>query len=174
YPVFVKPVRGSASVAINKVYDKETVELLFAHGDNLMVQEYMDGQEIGADVYIDLVSEEIVSIFTKKKIAMRAGETDKSVSFKDEKLFALIEKLVEETGYRGQIDIDIFEIGGEYYVSEVNPRFGGGYPHAYECGCDHMKLIVENLYGNANQKNIGDYEEGIFMMKYNEIMMKKL
>lgn len=28
YPVFVKPVRGSASIAISKVYDKETVELL--------------------------------------------------------------------------------------------------------------------------------------------------
>ena len=70
-----------------------------------MVQEYLDGQEIGADVYIDLVSEEIVSIFMKKKIAMRAGETDKSVSFKDERLFALIEKFVKDTGYRGQIDI---------------------------------------------------------------------
>lgn len=29
----------------------------------------------------------------------------------------------------GQIDIDIFDINGEYYISEVNPRFGGGYPH---------------------------------------------
>ena len=29
YPVFVKPVRGSASIAISKVYDKETIELLF-------------------------------------------------------------------------------------------------------------------------------------------------
>ena len=52
YPVFVKPVRGSASVAISKVYDKETIELLFKHNDNLMIQEFLNGQEIGADVYI--------------------------------------------------------------------------------------------------------------------------
>ena len=119
YPVFVKPAKGSASIAISKVYDKETIELLFAHGEGLMIQEFLDGQEIGADVYIDMISGEVVSIFTKKKILMRAGETDKAVSFKDEKLFVLIEDFVKKAGYRGQIDIDIFEIDGEYYISEV-------------------------------------------------------
>lgn len=174
YPVFVKPYRGSASISISKVYDKETVDLLFAHEDDLMIQEFLDGQEIGADVYIDLLSGEVVSIFTKKKIKMRAGETDKAVSFKDPELFALIEKFVNEAGYRGQIDIDIFEIDGQYYISEVNPRFGGGYPHAYESGCDHMKLILNNLNGIANQKNIGAYEDGIYMMKYNEVKIRKI
>ena len=173
YPVFVKPVQGSASISISKVYDKETVDLLFDHSDNLMIQEFLNGQEIGADVYIDMISGDVVSIFTKKKLVMRAGETDKAVSFKDEKLFALIERFVKEIGFRGQIDIDIFEIGGEYYISEVNPRFGGGYPHAYECGCDHMTLICNNLRGISNEKNIGNYEENLVMMKYNEIMIRK-
>lgn len=173
YPVFVKPARGSASIAISKVYDKETVELLFAHDEGLMIQEYLNGQEIGADVYIDMVSGEIVSIFTKKKLKMRAGETDKAVSFKDDKLFELIKKFVSEAGYRGQIDIDIFDIDGEYYISEVNPRFGGGYPHAYECGADHMNLIVHNLEGNKNECVVGkNYDAGTYMMKYNEIMIK--
>ena len=173
YPVFVKPVQGSASISISKVYDQETVELLFAHSDNLMIQQFLDGQEIGADVYIDMISGEVVSIFTKKKLVMRAGETDKGVSFKDEKLFTLIERFVKECGFRGQIDIDIFEIGGDYYISEVNPRFGGGYPHAYECGCDHMTLICNNLRGVSNEKKIGTYEENLVMMKYSEIMIRK-
>lgn len=172
FPVFVKPARGSASIAISKVYDKETVELLFDHDDGLMIQEFMNGQEIGADVYIDMISHEVVSIFTKKKIKMRAGETDKAVSFKDERLFALIEEFVKKSGFNGQIDIDIFDIDGEYYISEVNPRFGGGYPHAYESGADHMKLIINNLKGIPNTRNIGNYSEGIYMMKYNEIMIK--
>lgn len=172
YPVFVKPARGSASIAISKVYDKETVELLFAHDEGLMIQEFLNGQEIGADVYIDMISGEIVSIFTKKKLKMRAGETDKAVSFKDDKLFDLIKKFVSKAGYRGQIDIDIFDIDGEYYISEVNPRFGGGYPHAYESGCDHMKLIENNLEGNINKSAIGTYKSDIYMMKYNEICIK--
>lgn len=169
YPVFVKPSRGSASISISKVYDRETVELLFAHEDGLMIQEFLDGQEIGADVYIDMISHEVVSIFTKKKLKMRAGETDKAVSFKDEKLFALIKRFVMDAGYNGQIDIDIFDVNGEYYISEVNPRFGGGYPHAYESGADHMKLIVNNLEGNANECVIGQYENGTYMMKYNDV-----
>ena len=151
----------------------ETVDLLFEQEEGLMIQEYLDGQEIGADVYIDLNSGEVVSIFTKKKLKMRAGETDKAVSFKDEKLFALINSFVKEAGYRGQIDIDIFNIDAENYISEVNPRFGGGYPHAFESGCNHMKLIVNNLNGNVNQKNIGNYKNGIFMMKFNEVMLRK-
>lgn len=174
FPVFVKPARGSASISISKVYDKETVTLLMQHEDGLMIQEFLNGQEIGADVYIDMISGEVVSIFTKKKIKMRAGETDKAVSFKDDRLFDLIVRFVNEAGYRGQIDIDIFDIDGEYYISEVNPRFGGGYPHAYESGCDHMKLILNNLYGKVNENRIGAYEEGIYMMKYNEVCIRKL
>ena len=169
FPVFVKPVRGSASISISKVTDRETVDLLFAHEDGLMIQEFLDGQEIGADVYIDMITGEVVSIFTKKKIKMRAGETDKAVSFKDEKLFELIKEFVIRAGYRGQIDIDIFDINGEYYISEVNPRFGGGYPHAYESGSDHMSLIVNNLEGKANDCVIGNYRENTYMMKYNEL-----
>ena len=139
-----------------------------------MIQEYLDGQEIGADVYIDLISGEVVSVFTKKKIKMRAGETDKAVSFKDPVLFDLIEKFVNEAGFRGQIDIDIFEIGGEYYISEVNPRFGGGYPHAYEAGCDHMKMILKNLRGEINIRSIGLYEDNVVMMKYNEVKIMRI
>ena len=174
YPVFVKPYKGSASISISEAFDMETVETLFHHADDLMVQEYLHGQEIGADVYIDMISGEAVSIFTKKKIKMRAGETDKAVSFKDEELFDFVEKFVKESGYRGQIDIDIFDIDGQYYISEVNPRFGGGYPHAYECGVDHTTLIRNNLEGVVNDRNIGAYEDGIYMMKYNEVKIRKI
>lgn len=171
YPVIVKPVCGSASIGITKAYDRQTVELLFAHSENLMIQQFLDGQEIGADCYIDIISGEVVSIFTKKKILMRAGETDKAVSFQEEALFALIERFVQESCWRGQIDIDLFEVEGTYYLSEVNPRFGGGYPHAYECGVSAPQFILKNLNGQKNEVQIGAYENNVFMMKYNEIKL---
>ncbi len=175
FPVFVKPVRGSASIAINKVENMDTLRLLWNHGDGeLMIQELLDGQEIGADVYIDMISSQVVSIFTKKKLLMRAGETDKAVSFKDQRLFEFIENFVDESGWKGQIDIDIFDVNGTYYISEVNPRFGGGYPHAYMCGVNHMKLIENNVNGIVNQPHIGDYEEGLYMMKYVELDVRPM
>lgn len=173
FPVIVKPVKGSASLSINVAHDAQTVEFLFDHDEGLMIQEYLDGQEIGADCYIDMVSGELVSAFTKKKLLMRAGETDKAVSFKSAQLFDLLERFVDECGWRGPIDIDLFDVDGEYYISEVNPRFGGGYPHAYECGCDFISLISSNVKGFANVKAIGDYDEGVYMMKYNELVVRR-
>lgn len=172
YPVFVKPVEGSASININKVTTKEEIEQLFNQFDNLMIQEFMDGVEYGADVYIDLISKEPVAIFMKEKIVMRAGETDKSVSVKDEKLFDLIKKFVVKAKFSGVIDIDIFKVKGEYYISEVNPRFGGGYPHAYICGVNIPKMVINNLNSIENSSIIGEYNSDVYMMKYNEIKIK--
>ncbi len=174
YPVFVKPVCGSASISISKAPDRETVEFLCSREEDLMIQEFMDGQEYGADVYIDLLSGEVVSIFVKKKLKMRAGETDKAVSVKDEALFSLLCDFVKKMGFRGIIDIDLFEIGGKWYISEVNPRFGGGYPHAYACGVNVPELIINNLEGRINEPAVGNYEAGMVMMKYNEIMVRRI
>ena len=169
FPVFVKPVKGSASININKVMSKEELEVLLNRYNDLMIQEYMDGTEYGADVYVDMISSEPVAIFTKEKIKMRAGETDKSVSFKDEVLFALIMDFVKKAGLTGIIDMDIFKVDGEYYISEVNPRFGGGYPHAYECGVNVPAMIIRNLNGQANKPVVGEYDEDIYMMKYSDV-----
>lgn len=171
YPVIVKPAKGSASAAVTKAYGHEMVEALSAQHENLLIQEFLHGQEIGADCYVDLLSGEVISIFTKKKLAMRAGETDQAVSIKDKRLFYLIEKFLKEAGYRGQVDLDLFEINGEYFISEVNPRFGGGYPHAYLCGVDTPAMIVKNLCGKQNQPCLGQYEAGRYMVKYSEVLM---
>ena len=172
YPVFVKPVRGSASLNINKVSSDQELETLFHLYDDLMIQEFMDGQEYGADVYVDMISGKCTSIFVKKKIKMRAGETDKSVSVKNPELFELIRKFVEKCGFCGMIDIDLFEIGGVFYISEVNPRFGGGYPHAYSCGVNMPSQVLCNLSGRENPVRIGEYKENVCMMKYNEIAVR--
>lgn len=169
FPVFVKPRFGSASLHISKADDLETAEFLFKHQPNMIIQEFLNGQEIGADVYADMLTGRVTAIFTKNKLVMRAGETDKAISFKDEKLFKLISRFVEESGYRAQIDMDIFKVGDEYYISEINPRFGGGYPHAYECGVKTPQMIVNNLYGQENVPAVGEYKDNVVMMKYNEI-----
>lgn len=169
FPVFVKPIEGSASININKVNNKEELETLWNRESGLLIQQFMNGEELGADVYIDMISNEISAIFTKKKIKMRAGETDKSVSIKDNKLFELIKKFVKKAGFKGIIDIDIFEVDGKYYISEVNPRFGGGYPHAYESKVNIPRMIINNLEGKTNNEQIGNYDENVYMMKYNEV-----
>ncbi len=173
FPVFVKPVKGSASININKIESKEQLDVIWNKEDNLLIQEYMNGQEYGVDAYIDMISNEVVSIFIKKKIKMRAGETDKSISVKNEELFDLIKQFVKKVEFKGIIDIDIFCKDNKFYISEVNPRFGGGYPHAYESGVNVPKMIIKNIENKKNDVQIGEYDEGTIMMKYNEIKMLK-
>lgn len=172
FPVFVKPNQGSASIDIQKVFNLKTLKNLYENAQSeLITQEYIDGKEYGIDVYIDKITEEVISIFIKEKLKMRAGETDKSISIKNDKMTQLIKKFVEEMGYLGPVDIDLFEKDGVYYISEVNPRFGGGYPHAYLSGCNFPKFIIKNLKGKNNLSLIGKYSAGTVMMKYNEIKL---
>ena len=173
FPVFVKPEGGSASLDIHVAENHRELDVLFAKQDGLMIQEFMKGQEYGADVYVDMISGKCVSIFLKKKLKMRAGETDKAVSVHDEALFDLIVPFVEKAGFRGEIDIDLFRDGDTWYFSEVNPRFGGGYPHAYACGVDAPSMLARNLRGEVNPPAVGAYEDGVVMMKYNEVMIRR-
>lgn len=169
FPVIIKPRKGSASISVNKVFNIKQAELFFELYEDLIIQEYLDGDEYGIDVYTDLISKKVISIFAKKKIAMRAGETDKAVSVIDKELFELVNNFVTKLDTRGVIDIDVFRVNGEYYISEVNPRFGGGYPVAYECGENYIKYIKNNLEGNINKENIGNYKENINVVKYDTL-----
>lgn len=173
YPVFVKPVKGSASLNINKVENETVLNNLFDSVPDLMIQEYMPGVEYDADAYVDMITGKCVSVFMKRKIRMRAGEADKAVSVNDGAVLKMVADFAEKMGYRGMIDVDLFEDNGTWYVSEVNPRFGGGYPHAYESGVNFCKYVIKNLSGEVCEAEIGNYESGIYMMKYSEIMVRK-
>ncbi len=171
FPVFIKPVHGSASINVQKVEQIEELEFIMKKYNDIMIQEFLDGKEIGVDVYVDILSGEVISIFAKEKIRMRSGETDKSKSLVCNKLFKMIEEFVLKLGIKGPADIDVFKIGSEYFISEVNPRFGGGYPHAYECGENFIEYIKNNLSGVANNPSIGNYEDEVFMLKCDNVKM---
>lgn len=169
FPLFAKPRNGSASIGISVINNMKELETVFSQNDEIIVQEYMQGKEFGVDAYIDMISGELVSLFIKEKVKMRAGETDKSISVKNEKIESMLIDFVKKTNFRGVIDIDIFENQDQYYLSEVNPRFGGGYPHAYGSGVNFPKLIKNNMLGFENPVDIGNYDEDIYMLKYNEV-----
>lgn len=171
-PVFVKPRNGSGSVGARRINNLEALKEAFVTDPSLIVQEYMQCRDLDADVYIDTVSKQPVAIFSKKKISTTIGGANKTVSFKDEKLFQLIKEALKHFEFNGPIDIDFFERDGEYYLSEINPRFGGAYLHAYGAGVDFVKLIENNLNGTANESIIGEYEENIVMMMYDSVVIK--
>ena len=160
FPVFVKPRTGSGSVGARKVQDAETLKALCDADSSLIVQRLMQG-DLDADVYIDTISHKAVSAFSKRKLETKIGGASKTISFKDENLFEFIRRITELLKFNGPVDMDFFYQDGTYYLSEVNPRFGGAYLHAYGAGVDFIKLIKNNLDGIENAPLNALYRLGI-------------
>ena len=171
FPVFVKPRTGSGSVGARKVSAYDELVILMQEEPELIIQEYMDCQDLDADVYIDTINHKAVSAFSKKKIETRIGGASKTVSFKDPALFEFIKKIVSIMKFNGPVDMDFFFKDGEYYLSEINPRFGGAYLHAYGAGVDFIQMIENNLRGTENTPSFGEYEEGVVMMMYDSVVI---
>lgn len=172
FPVFVKPKTGSGSVGAERMDNMEQLKGVFADGQDLIIQKFMQGTDIDADVYVDTISHMAVSAFLKKKLETKIGGASKAVSFCDDALFQMICEIVSEFQFCGPIDMDFFFEDGRYYLSEINPRFGGAYLHAYGSGVDFARLIENNVKGLENKARFGDYKEGIVMMMYDSVVIQ--
>lgn len=173
FPVFVKPRTGSGSVGARKVQNADTLKALCEADPSLIIQRLMCG-DLDADVYIDTISHKAVSAFSKRKLETKIGGASKTISFKDEKLFDFIRRITELLKFNGPVDMDFFYQDGTYYLSEVNPRFGGAYLHAYGAGVDFIKLIKNNLNGMENAPAFGNYENDVVMMMYDSVVITKI
>jgi carbamoyl-phosphate synthase large subunit len=174
FPLFAKLRDGSASIGIKKISNYADFEGI-KEEKKYIYQPFIDGSEYGIDAYFDMITGELVSVFMKKKIAMRAGETDKAISVKSEKVLNEVKKLTSIKGLYGPIDVDVFvSKNGEVFINEINPRFGGGHPHAYGCGVNFMQLILNNLEGKKNDPSFNNYKEGIMMLKYNGLLFRNI
>ena len=187
FPVVVKPRWGSASIGIEFPDSKEELLLAYqllqlrlhktilANASNadaehaILIQEKINGQEYGMDVLNNL-SGEFVKAFPKKKLAMRAGETDKSVSVENKALSDIGRILGNKLRHIGNLDCDIFETSDGYCILELNPRFGGGYPFTYEAGADFAAVLIEWANGNKNIESFLQFRIGEAYSKYDKLM----
>lgn len=174
FPVFMKPICGSGSVGAHRVQSMEQLEKDWFSGEHdYIIQELMTGGDRDADIYVDTISHRPVAVFSKKKIETRIGGASKTISFKDEKLFRFVEEVFSHFKFNGPLDMDVFVKDGEYLLSEINPRFGGAYLHAYGAGVDFFELIWNNINGIENKPELGNYEEDILMMMYDNVVIRK-
>ena len=100
---------------------------------------------------------------------MRAGETDKAISIINPVIAGLVVEFVKKLDFAGPLDMDIIEKDGRYHIIDINCRFGGGYPLAYECGENYPLYIANNVQGIKNIARIGQYPEGVKMMKHDDV-----
>ena len=159
FPLVLKPRWGSGSIGVETVYDEEELSAVYSllqkrikrtilstvsQKDSacILIQQKIIGDEYGLDVINNLCGEH-VTVVVKKKLAMRAGETDKAETVDSPEIFQIGETIGTNLKHIGNLDCDILEEDGKYYVLELNPRFGGGFPFSYEAGVNLPKAIID-------------------------------
>lgn len=166
FPLVVKPRWGSASIGLEFPSNERELELAFelislrlnktmlkeassVDIDNaILIQEKIDGIEYGVDILNDFEGNPH-QVYVKEKLAMRAGETDKSVLRDKKELEKLAISVGKALGHIGNMDCDFFEASGKYYLLEMNPRFGGGYPFTHYSGGNFVRILIEWLRGGS-------------------------
>ncbi|MBD3842929.1 MAG: ATP-grasp domain-containing protein, partial [Campylobacterales bacterium] len=129
FPVIVKPRYGFGSNFIHIARNREQMLFFLNYNvdDELIVQEFLHGQEYSFDILNDLNAVTVVAV-AKKKIKMRSGETDQGYAIEEPRLIEIAYKLGSALGHIGPLDVDFFVVEQKVYILELNPRFGGGYP----------------------------------------------
>lgn len=163
YPIIIKPRFGCGSIAMSVAEDEMALLYYFRRNtrtisrsylkyesasvdEKIIYQEFLPGQEYGADLIHDL-NGTFRNVIVKKKIAMRSGETDISETVDIPAIDRELRRLSDLTKHIGNMDCDVFLVDGKPYILELNARFGGGYPFSHMAGCDLPQAIVRWAQG---------------------------
>ncbi|MGN1052295.1 MAG: ATP-grasp domain-containing protein [Candidatus Scatosoma sp.] len=187
FPIIVKPRFGCGSISITVAYDEDDLKYLIKKvqrevetsylrfesavvAEKIIYQEYLSGQEYGADI-INNLKGELQNIIVRKKLAMRSGETDIAELVEEPVIEHELMKLGKITKHIANLDCDIFLVKGIPYILEMNARFGGGYPFSHMGGCDLPQAIIGWFIGKSLKKETLQAQIGI--RGYKELVITK-
>jgi len=169
WPVAVKHRKGSASMNITYCQNEKQLISAFETCPFPMIQEFIAGDEYGYDLFGDFEFRPI-SVFCKKKLEMRAGETDKAVSTDNKELIELGLKILQNLQLFGPMDVDVMISPDGPKLLELNPRFGGGYPCSHLAGANFPAKLIAIRNGQKLKPDIGSCPAGVVMLKQDEII----
>src|SRR5680860_61253 len=187
FPIILKPRWGFGSVGIEDVETEEELRLAYrlllikidktlmaslgrnTSKNQIIFQEKINGEEYGIDILNDFDGN-YYNAFARKKLAMRAGETDKAISVIDRRFTEIAEKIGKATRHIGIMDCDFFVSNGKVYFLEMNPRFGGGYPFSHSAGVHIPAMYLEWLQGNTDVSGYNNYKSHQVFSKHYSIV----
>ena len=166
WPLFVKPVAGSASRGIALLRDMS--EMKDQYPEPMLVQEALGGDEYTVNVFID-DDGVMQSAIPHWRMSVRAGEVEKGRTVRRaefEQIARGVAAALPEA--RGVLCFQLFDdprLGPR--VIEINARFGGGYPLADRAG----GRFAENLLRTVLQMPpvpCDDWQDGVTMLRYDD------
>lgn len=171
YPVFVKPRFGTSSRGITQRVDNQLeigtlMQRAKREGEELIVQQYLEGREFTLDVLADLDGN-ILDVVCKEKLEARAGLTYRARTTHHEEVENLAESVALHLGAMGPLNVQIIDdkdLGPK--VIEVNPRFSSSLPLTVAAGLNSPEWYVKQLMGETVITPVPRWREGVVMRRY--------
>jgi carbamoyl-phosphate synthase large subunit len=167
YPVLVKARRGFGSRHIHRAPGPAELDFHLSHAVvESMVQEVCTGEEFSVDVFCDLDSR-CLNAIPRTMIESKGGESIKGMTIRDEELIEHARRVAETMKIVGPANIQCFrEPDGSLPVTDVNPRFGGGFPLPTAAGSRYPELALALARGERPEPRLGEFEEGVVMTRF--------
>jgi len=173
FPLFIKPIFGSASVRSRRLDSLEDLRFFRDHYPESIIQEYIDGVEYTVDVFTDFDGVPICAV-PRQRLEVRAGEVSKGRTADRPEIIRQCMKVVEDLGgCRGMMTLQCFLTSDNRIIFiEFNPRFGGGVPLSIRAGADSPRWTLELLLGRRPTmpagRDICEWQDALYMLRYDE------
>ena len=167
FPVLVKARRGFGSRHIYRAANRAELEFFLHYtAADSMVQAVCVGTEFSIDVFCDLDGRCLAAV-PRTMIESKGGESIKGMTIKDSELVDFGARVAEALAIIGPANVQCFrEPGGELQVTDVNPRFGGGFPLPTAAGSRYPELALALANGEHPEPRLGDFREGVIMTRF--------
>ena len=165
--LFVKPRDGSASQHAYSLRREQLTEVLRLV-PNPIIQEKLNGAEITIDALLDLKGRPIHYV-PRKRLRTLGGESIEGVTIDDDTLkdwLLGVLRFISNAGARGPITLQAFLTSEGPVLTEINARFGGGFPLTHAAGGHYPEWILRDLVGEPLDPAFGSYKRGLFMTRY--------
>jgi carbamoyl-phosphate synthase large subunit len=167
FPVLVKARRGFGSRHIYRAEDRAQLGFFLGYTPvDSIVQACLAGEEFSIDVFCD-VDGRCLNAIPRTMIESKGGESIKGMTIRDERLIELARDVAEKLRLVGPANIQCFrEADTTHYVTDINPRFGGGFPLPLAAGGRYPELALALARGERPEPRLGDFREGIVMTRF--------
>ena len=167
YPVLVKAREGFGSRNIFRASDREQLGFFLAYTDvPSFVQEQCRGEEFSIDVFCDMDAR-CLSAIPRTMLLSKGGESIKGASLQDRELIEHGARVAEIVGVKGPANVQCFrEPDGSLPITDVNTRFGGGFPVPLAAGGRYPELALALARGERPEPRLGDFQDGVVMTRY--------